>query len=92
MVAIHTDDMTRECLEKREMVFYMFFMCFTVAEKKKLHKNIKKRLLRSVIQPVTKKKKLWSMRSIRYFLFRASITHPSFTILPSQEFIPAAEK
>lgn len=21
-------DMTRECLEKREMVFYMFFMCF----------------------------------------------------------------
>lgn len=36
-----TDDMTRECLEKREMVFYMFFMCFNTAgeEKKNKHKR-----------------------------------------------------
>lgn len=33
-IQLSTDDMTRECLEKREMVFYMFFMCFNTAEKK----------------------------------------------------------
>ena len=32
---LSTDDMTRECLEKREMVFYMFFMCFNTAEKRR---------------------------------------------------------